>query len=82
MREDKSPDQVFYDANMARVLRRENDALRAMVRRLEEKLAEAHAKVNGLREDLAQQIRQDADLREYATNMRVLNQAKRRMESE
>jgi len=81
MREDKSPDQVFYDANMARVLRRENDALRAMVRRLEEKLAEAHAKVNGLREDLAQQIRQDADLREYATNMRVLNQAKRRMES-
>ncbi len=82
MREDKSPDQVFYDANMARVLRRENDALRAMVRRLEEKLAEAHAKVNGLREDLAQQIRQDADLREYATNMRVLNQAKRRRESE
>lgn len=82
MREDKSPDQVFYDANMARVLRRENDALRAMVRRLEEKLAEAHAKVNGLREDLAQQIRQDADLREYATNMRALNQAKRRRESE
>lgn len=72
------PRAIFARAEQAEHLHDENDALRALVQRLEEKLAEAYMERDSLREALVRRIEQDAALREYETNIRVLEQAERR----